>query len=84
MHMLGGFGVGSFFLAIFEYKKKIVTLVHVLVLYGIIALGWEVHEMLRGFTDLTQVGDVLDTLADLCNGAIGTSVAYYLVRRKRT
>lgn len=82
MHILGGFGVGAFFLSVFEYKKRPVTYRTIFLLYIVIALGWEFLEAYKGFTNLQDLGDVVDTLADLFNGALGAAIAYRVVKGK--
>lgn len=81
MHIMGGFGVTSLALSIAVYKEKKLSLTHILLIYTLVAIGWEMYE---------YVGDVLrgsagngwsDTIGDFINGLIGAYGAYYLLKK---
>ena len=81
MHVMGGFGVASLVLAVSAYKKKKMTFVSVLLIYLFIAVGWEVYEFIQDTMNNVSWNGWEDTLSDIANGAIGSSVAYYLLKK---
>ena len=81
MHVMGGFGITSLTLAIAVYKKKKMSLISALIIYLIVAIGWEVYEFLGDVINTMKWNGWGDTLADTCNGAIGALVAYYLLKK---
>lgn len=82
MHVLGGFGVASLCMSIsYYYNNKKISLLSMLVLYLIIAIGWELYELMHDIVRNTSWGGWGDTLDDIFNGAIGASVAYYFLKK---
>lgn len=81
MHVMGGFGITSLTLAIAAYKKKKMSLISALIIYLVVAVGWEVYEFLGDVINTMKWNGWGDTLADTCNGAIGALVAYYLLKK---
>ena len=82
MHVLGGFGVASFVLAVATYGKQKLSLTHVLILYMCVAVAWELYEIVKDVFVYTRVwNDWPDTLSDVINGAIGAVVAFFLIKK---
>ena len=83
MHLLGGFGLTSLFLAIAVHGKQKLSLTQILLLYTLVAIGWELYEIAKDFIGNTTWNGWPDTISDVINGAIGATVAYYLLDKKK-
>ena len=81
MHIMGGFGVASLALSIANYKKKHLSYKHLLLIYAIIAIGWECYEFAADVLHSRDWNGWSDTLSDIFNGAVGASSAYYLLKK---
>lgn len=81
MHGLGGFGVASFALAVLAYKKQKVTFVVVLSFYLCVAVGWESYEYVKDIAHAHPWNGWQDTISDVINGAIGATVAFFLLKK---
>ena len=81
MHFLGGVGVASFFNSIASFKKKKMSLLSVLFLYLVVALMWELYEFAKDILNLAPGNGWVDTIADLINGAVGATVAYFFSKK---
>ncbi len=81
MHVLGGFGVASFVIAVATYGKQKFSLVQVLLLYLCVAVVWEsyefAHDLIRGHV----WNGWHDTLWDTINGGIGATVAFFVLKK---
>lgn len=75
MHLLGGFAVGSFLLALFGRRVWPFVL-----LMTAVAVGWEIFEYVSGIT-AGELGYWLDTGHDLLDDALGALAAYYVARK---
>ncbi len=80
MHVVGGFGVASFALAVLAYKKKKTCFMVVISFYFCIAIGWESYEYVKDLAHNTLWNGWSDTLSDIINGAIGATIAYFLLK----
>lgn len=76
MHLLGGFGVAWFFIALLSVLKRSYTMRVVLLLTLVVAISWEIFERLLDLFAIREWGGWLDTLTDLLNGIIGALAAY--------
>jgi len=81
MHILGGFGVASLVLAVATYKKHKATFVTVMMFYLLVAVGWELYEVVKVTVHHLMWGGWQDTISDIINGAIGASIAFYLLKK---
>lgn len=81
MHVLGGFGVVSLVLAVARYKKYKVSLTTALLLYLCVAVGWELYEFGHDLLRHSEWNGWSDTISDIINGAIGGTVAYFLLKK---
>jgi hypothetical protein len=82
MHVLGGFGVASLVLALAHHAKQKLSLVQVLILYLVVAISWEVYELVKDIISGNSWNGWSDTLSDIVNGAIGAGVAYVFFKNK--
>ena len=88
MHIMGGFGVAAFVGSIFSYRGVKVSYVQLMIAYLVVAILWEgyehtlnvVHEGVW-YGEREPIADILDTIKDLVDGAIGMSVAYLFIRK---
>jgi hypothetical protein len=81
MHVLGGFGVASLSFAVLQYKHSHVTFKKVIIHFLIIAVVWEVYEGVRDIASFgVYRGEWIDTFADIINGAIGATFAYFFLK----
>lgn len=81
MHIMGGFGVASLVSALFSYKEKKVSFLHLFIAYTAVALVWEVYEYQNGVITYETMSDWFDTVMDYGNGLLGAAVAYLLIRK---
>jgi hypothetical protein len=81
MHILGGFGVASLVISVFAYRKHKASFVVVLALYLCVAVGWEFYELAHALVRAISWNGWPDTLSDIFNGAIGASVAFFLLKK---
>lgn len=82
MHVLGGFAVASFVIAVAAHGKQKFSLVQVLILYLCVAFVWELYEFVKD----VLINDVAwngwsDTISDFLNGAIGAIVAFFFFKK---
>lgn len=82
MHIMGGFGVAAFTSALLTYKQKEVSFKVLLTSFFIVAFLWEVYEYVKDFITLSNQNDIIDTISDFVNGALGAVIAYWLVTKK--
>lgn len=93
VHIVGGFWVSLTALwvalkvghidSIYGYKKRALVLMLISVL--IVAILWEVFELMFKITYLNDIGYWSDSLGDGFNGLIGGSVAFlYFTKNKKT
>lgn len=81
MHVLGGFGVVCLVFSIARYLKKSISFKVVIFSYLIVAIGWELYELVHDIIRQTEWNDVTDTVADVINGALGGLVAYFFFKK---
>lgn len=81
MHIMGGFGVASLVMSVASYRKQTFSLATVILLYLCVAVGWELYEVARDIAREVAWNGWTDTIADVINGGIGASVAYYLLKK---
>lgn len=82
MHMLGGFGVASFVIAVATYGKQKFSLAQVLVLYLCVAVTWELYEFIKDvIVHHVAWNGWHDTLWDITNGALGATVAFLIFKK---
>jgi Ca2+/Na+ antiporter len=82
MHVLGGFGVASFVMAVATYGKQKLSIVHVLILYLCVAVTWELYELVKDvFASNVPWNGWSDTLSDTINGAVGAVVAFFIFKK---
>ena len=82
MHVLGGFGVASFVIAVATYGKQKLSLVQVFILYICVAVAWELYEIVKDVFVYTRVWNGWsDTLSDVANGAVGAVAAYFFYKK---
>ena len=81
MHVLGGFGIASFVVAIATYGKQKLSLVQVLILYACVAVAWELYEFIHDFIRSFVWNGWHDTLLDVVNGAFGACIAFFLLKK---
>lgn len=81
MHVIGGFGVASLTLSIFSYKKQKISLTSVLLVYLLIAIGWELFEFYKDILASRSWNGWGDTLSDIVNGALGVLFAYFFLKK---
>lgn len=77
MHIMGGFGVASLALSISLYKKHTLSYSSVILLYLLVAFGWELYEFAQDQMQHLDWNGWSDTLSDTFNGAVGATVSYY-------
>ena len=82
MHILGGFAVTSFTIAVATYGKQRFSLTQVLILYFCVAFVWELYEFIK---DVVVYGVIWngwpDTISDIVNGGIGSVVAFFYFKK---
>lgn len=81
MHILSGLWVGMFFLYVFERKESrpLDVAMFLKVFFATLAIGllWEVYEFYL-YQYLSQIPfDSVDTVADLFNDVLGSSIAFF-------
>lgn len=81
MHILSGLWVGMFFLYVFERKESrpldVAMFLKVFFATLVIGLLWEVYEFYL-YQYLSQIPfDSVDTVADLFNDVLGSSIAFF-------
>lgn len=76
MHILGGFGVAWFFIALVTLLKRSYTLRTILLSTLFIALFWEVIERVLDIFAIRVWSGWIDTIKDLIDGMIGALIAY--------
>ncbi len=82
MHVLGGFGVVSFFMAIAAYGKQKFTITQVIILYLCVAFLWELYEVVKDvIVNHVSWNGWSDTLFDVVNGGIGAVVAFLFLKK---
>lgn len=82
MHILGGFGVVSFVLAVSLYGKQKLSFFQLLILYLCVAVTWELYEFIKdALIHHTSWNGWHDTLWDIINGALGAAVAFFLLKK---
>lgn len=81
MHLMGGFGVASLICALYAYKGKTISFLHLFLLYTIVACIWELYEYQSGAVTYQNASEWLDTIKDYVNGLAGTAIAYLFIRR---
>lgn len=82
MHILGGFGVGSLVVSFVTYRKQSFSLVPTLLVYLLVACVWELYEYTHDLLLASKwLGDAVDTFSDVINGAIGATIAYYILKK---
>jgi hypothetical protein len=81
MHLMGGFGVASLVLSVFSYKKQDVSYRTMILLVLVVAVGWELYEVIHDVIVGREWGGWSDTLSDIFNGTLGATVAYYLLKK---
>lgn len=82
MHIMGGFGVASLAVAVAEYYKRPVTLWKLVLAYVVVAVAWEAYEYVHDVITNSEWNGWVDTIKDFIDGAIGTGIAYILVKKK--
>ena len=82
MHILGGFGVALFVMAVTMQAKQKLSLIQVLVLYLGVAIAWELYEFVKDVV-LHRVAwnGWHDTLLDIVNGALGAIAAFFILKK---
>lgn len=81
MHVMGGFGVASFVMALGAYKHRTVSLIRLLTVYACVAVGWELYEVVGDSINQSSFNGWSDTISDFINGALGAVGAYYLLKK---
>ena len=81
MHIMGGFGVASLILAISSYRKHTPSLFLVLSLYLVVAVGWELYEVVKDTINNSSLNGWSDTFSDTINGGVGVLIAYYVFKK---
>lgn len=81
MHVMGGFGVASLVMSVARYRGTRLSFVTVLMLYLVVAIGWEFYELAHDMMRHMEWNGWGDTLGDIFNGAVGSSIAYYLLKK---
>lgn len=81
MHIMGGFGVASLVLSIASYKQKKLSYRTTIILFLIVAVGWELYEVAHDYISEREWGGFIDTFSDIINGTIGASIGYYLLKK---
>lgn len=78
--LLADLEYSSFALAVLAYKKKKTCFMVVISFYFCIAIGWESYEYVKDLAHNTPWNGWSDTLSDIINGAVGATVAYFLLK----
>lgn len=82
MHVLGGFGVASFVMAVTIHSKQKLTLTQVIILYLCVALTWELYEFVKDVVVRhTEWNGWNNTLLDIVNGALGAIAAFFILKK---
>lgn len=82
MHVLGGFGVASFVIAVVLHSKQKLTLTQVIILYMCVAVTWELYEIIKDvLVHKISWNGWHDTLLDIINGALGAIAAFFLLKK---
>lgn len=82
MHVLGGFGVVSFLMAVAAHGKQKFTLSQVLMLYMCVAISWELYEVVKDLVvNHVAWNGWSDTVSDVVNGAVGAVVAFLFLKK---
>ena len=76
MHVLGGFGVAWFFIALTSFFHKKHSLKNIFILTLLVMVSWEIFEYLMNLNDLRTWIGWQDTIADIINGFIGMFISY--------
>jgi len=82
MHILGGVGIGFFYIALEKYRKRSISYKQLLVLYFVIAIGWELYEIIKDSLRSLPWNSMSDTFSDIVNGWIGVCVGYFIGKKK--
>jgi hypothetical protein len=82
MHVLGGFGVASFVLAVATHGKQKLSLTQILILYLCVAITWELYEFVKDvLVHKVEWNGWPDTLSDVFNGGVGATVAFFFLKK---
>lgn len=82
MHVLGGFGVASFVLAVAVHGKQKLSFVQVLTLYLCVAITWELYEFIKDVAvHHVAWNGWSDTISDVFNGGVGATVAFLFLKK---
>lgn len=82
MHFLGGFGVASFVTAVALYGKQKFSFIHVIILYMCVATTWELYEFVKDVAvQHISWNGWHDTLWDIIHGAIGSAIAFFILKK---
>ena len=83
MHIIGGFWIGLAFLWFFKIKElSFDTILKIILGFLIIAISWEIFEILVDKTITLNPFNTLDTLSDICFGFAGTLISFiYFTKR---
>lgn len=81
MHVMGGFGVASLTLSLVAYNGKKISYQAMVAVFLVVAVGWELYEIIHDMIIHKVWGGWVDTISDVINGGIGASIAYYLLKK---
>lgn len=81
MHLMGGFGVASLVMSVASYYKKKTSLLTVILLVLLVAVGWELYEFIHDVIVHKDWGGWSDTISDIINGLLGALTAFYFFRK---
>jgi hypothetical protein len=81
MHIMGGFGVAFFTSSVLSYAGIKVSFVKICIAYLIVAISWELSEFIRDTMAIAEWNGWQDTTADVVDGFIGMSIAYFFIKK---
>jgi hypothetical protein len=81
MHVMGGIGTASLFIAINLYRKKKIKLAHLMLFYMVVAISWELYELANDIMNLSPWNGWTDTVSDIINGALGSLFAFFIFKK---
>lgn len=77
MHIWGGFLLAMLASSYYVYKHRDLSFYKLLLYIFIIAVGWEMFELIRHYLSDDELGTLNNNIKDVFNGLIGAIIYFY-------
>ena len=81
MHIMGGFGVAALILSVVNYRRKTISYFYLIMLFLCVDVALEVYEVAVETMKSVPWNGWGDTIKDIIDGILGSSLAYYLLQK---